>query len=131
MTVCVCVVVGCVWGEGGGGTVLTSRLHNVLLHTSNPAGVYFQDPEITPAGHGMFRTNESGTEVDHFPPEVEVRAILESQIMAKFMHARSLGYQITGSSRVLATGGASQNPRILQVGISSEARDRQKSARPI
>ena len=101
----------CVLGGGRGDRVRTSS-----TPANNPAGIYFQDPEITPAGQGIFRTNKSSTKVEQFPPEVEVRAIVESQIMAKFVHARSLGYQITASSRVLATGGASQNPRILQVG---------------
>ena len=106
---CVCV---CVWGGGGWGGGGTDYFYEHIFST---AGIYFKDPEITPAGKGIFRQDNSGTAVDHFPPEVEVRAIVENQIMAKFVHARNLGYQISGSSRVLATGGASQNPQILQV----------------
>ena len=53
--------------------------------------------------------------MESFSPEVESRAIIEGQIMAKFVHARKLGYKITSTSRVLATGGASKNTDILQV----------------
>ena len=35
--------------------------------------------------------------------------------MAKRYHAEKLGYKLTSSSRILATGGASQNKEILQV----------------
>lgn len=35
--------------------------------------------------------------------------------MAKYVHALSLGYRITPSSHILATGGASVNKEILQV----------------
>lgn len=78
-------------------------------------GIYFNDPEITPSGQGEFRFNESDEKVSEFPAEVEVRAIIEGQLMAKLSHARTLGYKITPSSRILATGGASQNKRICQV----------------
>ena len=77
-------------------------------------GIYFQDPEITPTGQGLFRWDGSGTSVPTFPLEVEVRAIVEGQFMAKWVHAHSLGYQISPSSRLLATGGASKNTAILQ-----------------
>ena len=79
-------------------------------------GLYFMEPEITPSGvKGDFRFNQSDESVTEFPAEVEVRALLEGQLMAKRHHAQSLGYQITPSSRVLATGGAAVNHRIRQV----------------
>lgn len=88
------------------------------------AGIYFRDPEITPSGRGQYRFNESGNPVETFPPEVEVRAVIEGQIMAKLYHAQLLGYEITPSSRVLATGGASQNSHICQVclGVAHKTR---------
>ena len=73
------------------------------------------DPEITPSGKGVYRYSKDGSLVDSFPPEREARALVEGQILAKFVHARRLGYRISRSSRVLATGGASKNKRILQV----------------
>lgn len=74
------------------------------------------DPEITPAGQGCHRWDSDNTPVAEFSPEVEVRAIVEGQFMAKWVHAHKLGYQITASSRILATGGASKNTAILQAG---------------
>ena len=86
-------------------------------HTHTP-GIYFQDPEITPSGHGVFRFNAENDQLkkdEQFSNETEARAIVEGQILAKFVHARNLGFKIDGSTRVLATGGASQNTHILQV----------------
>ena len=80
-------------------------------------GIYFYDPEITPSGQGVCRFNKNGAPVESFPPEVEVRAVIESQFLAKLNHARKLGYEISPTSRVLATGGASANTRILQVSL--------------
>jgi xylulokinase len=93
---------------------------NRLLDKTEPGnggniGIYFQEPEITPAGQGLFRWDGSGTSVPTFPSEVEVRAIVEGQFMAKRVHACRLGYKMTPSSRLLATGGASQNTAILQI----------------
>ena len=48
-------------------------------------------------------------------PEQQVRAILEGQLLAKRLHSSSLGYLTSPDSRVLATGGASNNPHILQM----------------
>ena len=73
------------------------------------------DPEITPSGQGKVRCNGDDVQVESFSPEVEVRAVIEGQIMAKRFHAQSLGYTVSPSSRVLATGGASQNEHIRQV----------------
>jgi len=62
----------------------------------------------------VFRWDSNGVAVSTFPPEVEVRAIVEGQFMAKLVHAKRLGYTLSPSSRVLATGGASKNLKILQ-----------------
>ena len=80
-------------------------------------GIYFRDVEIVPFAQGEFRYNESGNSVDSFEPAAEVRALIEGQIMAKRLHAESLGYHVGPGTRVLATGGASNNPAILQVSI--------------
>lgn len=93
--------------------IITTLVHD---HTHFFIGIYFSEPEITPSGLGKFRFDQSDEQMRGFPAAVEVRAVLEGQIMAKLSHARSLGYEITPSSRVLATGGASQNNHIRQVG---------------
>ena len=76
------------------------------------------EPEITPrAGPGEYRWDRGGTGVAEFPPEVELRALVEGQLVGKWVHAHRLGYNITPSSRILATGGASQNTAILQASL--------------
>lgn len=64
---------------------------------------------------GIHRYDCDGCKVQSFPPAVEVRAVVEGQFLAKYVHARTLGYKIISSSRILATGGAGQNLCILQV----------------
>ncbi len=78
-------------------------------------GLYYIDPEITPPVEGVFRYDPDVSSVKSFPPEREVRAVVEGQFVAKYIHAQSLGYKITPTSRILATGGASQNASICQV----------------
>uniref|UniRef100_A0A4W4E3W5 Xylulose kinase n=1 Tax=Electrophorus electricus TaxID=8005 RepID=A0A4W4E3W5_ELEEL len=53
--------------------------------------------------------------VDAFTREVEIRALVEGQFLAKRVHAQKLGYRIIPGTKVLATGGASSNKAILQV----------------
>lgn len=93
---------------------------NELLRKTPPGnhgniGIYFLDPEIIPSAHGTFLYNAFDQRVDSFAPEVAARAIIEGQIIAKYVHTRNLGFNISCSSRVLATGGASTNTDILQV----------------
>ncbi len=59
--------------------------------------------------------SEGATPCSAFPPAIELRALIEGQFLAKLNHATKLGFTITQSTRVLATGGASANIRILQV----------------
>ena len=74
-------------------------------------GIYFYDYEILPAHQGVWRWNGCGEAVNAFSPEVEVRAIVEGQFMAKWLHAQR---DLASCSRVLMTGGASQNDKIRQ-----------------
>lgn len=79
-------------------------------------GIYFLEPEITPnTSSGEFRWDRTGSSVTGFPPEIEVRALVEGQLIAKRVHCQRLGYTVTQTSRILATGGASENTAILQV----------------
>ncbi|XP_072110205.1 xylulose kinase isoform X3 [Mobula birostris] len=78
-------------------------------------GFYFDVMEITPAAIGVHRFNDRNCKVSEFSKEVEVRAVLESQALAKKAYAEKLGYKVLQGTRVLATGGASMNPDILQV----------------
>ena len=53
--------------------------------------------------------------MDNFSPEEEIRAVVEGQLMAKLLHAQHLGYHVDANTRILVTGGASENKGILQV----------------
>ena len=57
-------------------------------------GIYFEVTEITPFAVGVHRFDSSGERVDGFPKDVEVRALIEGQFMAKRAHAEALGYSI-------------------------------------
>ena len=50
--------------------------------------------------------------------ETEVRALVESQMIAKRLHAEKMGFKLSPESRILVTGGASVNTTIQQVNIT-------------
>lgn len=96
------------------------KVFDDLLGTTPPGndgyiGFYYDDPEITPPVEGVYRYGPDNSTLSSFPAEREVRAVVEGQFLAKYVHAHSLGYRITPNSRILATGGASQNESICQV----------------
>ncbi|KAK7084821.1 hypothetical protein SK128_003813 [Halocaridina rubra] len=79
-------------------------------------GMYYHIREITPEIEGVHRFNKANESVSRYTSrEVEVRALIEGQFIAKRLHAENLGFSTGSSSRVLATGGASSNLSILQV----------------
>ena len=80
-------------------------------------GLYFDLPEIVPDGlQGEFRFNRSDEPAVRFASaETEVRALVEGQMLAKRLHAETVGFSVTEESRILVTGGASVNSAILQV----------------
>ncbi|XP_053321981.1 xylulose kinase [Spea bombifrons] len=91
-----------------------------VLQSTSPGnngniGFYFDVMEITPHAIGIHRFNANKQKVSEFPMDVEVRALVEGQFMAKRIHAERLGYKIMPQTRILATGGASCNEHILQV----------------
>nr|XP_039267445.1 xylulose kinase-like [Styela clava] len=96
-----------------------SEFSEILKHTkpgnNGKIGIYFDVQEITPNAVGFFRFNDKDEQVACFTDEEEVRAVIEGQFLAKRYHAEGLGYSLGISSKVLATGGASRNPEILQV----------------
>ena len=93
---------------------------NSLIYRTPPGnegiiGMYFFDTEITPGLQGVYLFDRASNPITEVSPEQQVRAILEGQILAKRLHSSSLGYLTSPGSRVLATGGASNNPHILQM----------------
>jgi xylulokinase len=93
---------------------------NDLLKQSVPGNsgkmtFYFLESEITPTFNrtGIFRFEENLNEVKTpFSPAEEVRAVIEWQCLSLRVHAESLNVK---TSRILTTGGASQNIEILQI----------------
>jgi xylulokinase len=93
---------------------------NALFESTKPGndgklGFYYDVPEITPTVNrkGVVRFNEANEIVeDKFPAAVEVRAMLESQVLTLRLHADRIGVK---PAKILATGGASTNPQILQL----------------
>ncbi|CAG7732331.1 unnamed protein product [Allacma fusca] len=80
-------------------------------------GFFFDLQEIIPkikAGDHCF--NKENSRLPRFTSkEVEVRALIEGQFLAKRVYAERIGCKIKPETRILATGGASSNHIILQV----------------
>lgn len=79
-------------------------------------GLYFDAQEILPFVIGDHRFNKANDEISRYSSkEVEVRALVEGQFVAKRAHAEDFGFAIGPNTRIIATGGASKNKCILQV----------------
>ncbi|XP_038611699.1 xylulose kinase [Tachyglossus aculeatus] len=90
-------------------------LRSTRMGNDGNVGFYFDVREITPDADGLHRFNTDNEEVTDFLKEVEIRALIEGQFMAKRIHAERLGHRVRPTTRILATGGASGNAEILQV----------------
>lgn len=77
-------------------------------------GFYIDEPEITPPllQTGVFRFDPGGAKVDSFPPDVDARAVVESQFLSLLVHSSNIGLEPAG---ILATGGASTNKSITTI----------------
>ncbi|XP_074725388.1 xylulose kinase isoform X4 [Strix uralensis] len=93
----------------------SKALSSTVAGNDGNLGFYFDVMEITPEAVGIHRFNRDNQKVSAFPKEVEIRALIEGQFMAKRIHAEKLGYKVMPRTRILATGGASHNKKILQV----------------
>ncbi|XP_062335440.1 xylulose kinase isoform X2 [Osmerus eperlanus] len=100
---------------GGSWEAFSLALQSTPPGNHGNIGIYFDTMEITPSAMGVHRLDKDGNEAPGFPPQTEIRALLEGQFLAKRLHAERLGYRIIPGTRVLATGGASSNQDILQV----------------
>lgn len=79
-------------------------------------GLYFDAQEILPFLIGDHRFNKANDEISRYSSkEVEVRALVEGQFVAKRAHAEDFGFVIGPNTRIIATGGASANKSMLQV----------------
>nr|XP_033787587.1 xylulose kinase isoform X1 [Geotrypetes seraphini]XP_033787588.1 xylulose kinase isoform X1 [Geotrypetes seraphini] len=93
----------------------SKALRSTPIGNNGNLGFYFDVMEITPEAIGSHRFSADNHKVPEFAKEVEIRALIEGQFMAKRIHAEKLGYKIVQRTRILATGGASSNKEILQV----------------
>ncbi|XP_014245571.1 xylulose kinase [Cimex lectularius] len=79
-------------------------------------GLYFDFEEIMLPLQGDFRFDKAGNDIDKFPsPEIEIRALVEGQFLAKRAQLEDLNIHIGENTRIIATGGGSKNRSILQV----------------
>ncbi|XP_051538537.1 xylulose kinase [Myxocyprinus asiaticus] len=100
---------------GGSWDSFSSALRSTPMGNNGNIGIYFDVMEISPPAVGVHRFDHEGQRVAAFAREVEIRALVEGQFLAKRVHAERLGYKIIPGTKVLATGGASSNKDILQV----------------
>lgn len=57
--------------------------------------MFFDEQEITPKAKGVFRFDAEGNKIDSFEQSaVEVRALVEGQLLAKRCYAEKLGFSI-------------------------------------
>lgn len=78
----------------GSWEVFNKALESTNRGNDGNIGIYFETTEITPFAVGIHRFNEKGEKVESFLKDVEVRALLEGQFMAKRAHAEALGYTL-------------------------------------
>lgn len=100
---------------GGAWDAFNRALASTVPGNRGVLGFFIDEPEITPdirvTGTRFFGAD--GRRIAAPGPEVQVRAVVESQFLSMRSHGDSVG--ISGVRRVIATGGASKNPAILQV----------------
>ncbi len=89
-------------------------LANTPVGNEGRIGFYRKEPEITPPilTTGANRFGADDRPVDSFPDDAEIRAVVEGQFLSMRLHGKNIGIE---ASKILATGGASANPAILQV----------------
>ncbi|ELK29221.1 Xylulose kinase [Myotis davidii] len=99
----------------GSWSEFSKALQSTEMGNGGSLGFYFDVKEITPEMIGRHRFSPENREVPAFPADVEIRALIEGQFMAKRIHAEGLGYRVLPKTKILATGGASHNRDMLQV----------------
>lgn len=77
-------------------------------------GFYIRTPEITPPilKKGTTRFDNKGRRINEFAPEVEIRAVVESQMISMRLHGCNIGLR---PGRILVTGGVSKDKAVLKV----------------
>ncbi|NXG86483.1 XYLB kinase, partial [Stercorarius parasiticus] len=74
----------------------SKALSSTAAGNNGNLGFYFDVMEIIPEAVGIHRFNRDNQKVvSDFPKEVEIRALIEGQFMAKRIHAEKLGYKVS------------------------------------
>ncbi|KAK6181066.1 hypothetical protein SNE40_009002 [Patella caerulea] len=93
----------------------SKSLESTKMGNNGNIGIYFDVMEIQPLAVGVYRFNDKNEQVSSFDKDTEIRAVIESQLMARRIYSEMLGFNIGENCRVIATGGASNNKALLQV----------------
>ncbi|GAA6067263.1 xylulose kinase isoform X1, partial [Tachysurus ichikawai] len=80
----------------------SNALRSTPMGNNGNIGMYFDAVEITPPALGIHRFDQHDKEVAAFTLEVEIRALVEGQFLAKRVHAQKLGYRITGQQLLVS-----------------------------
>nr|CAH7728631.1 unnamed protein product [Callosobruchus chinensis] len=99
----------------GSWDMFAQMLNNTPRGNSGNMGLYYDIQEFLPFLQGEYRFTREGATCKFSTPEVEVRALIEGQFVAKRAYAEEFGIRVGQGTKILATGGASQNKTILQV----------------
>ncbi|XP_037549954.1 xylulose kinase [Nematolebias whitei] len=70
----------------GSWEVFSAALRETPLGNNGNIGFYFDRMEITPPAVGVHRFDSNDSEVSHFCPQVEVRALVEGQVLSRRLH---------------------------------------------
>ncbi|XP_065648659.1 xylulose kinase isoform X2 [Hydra vulgaris] len=100
---------------GGSWSTFNEMLKKTKPGNNHKIGLYFHELEILPEALGVYRWNDIDELVNFFTSEEEVRAVLEGQFLIRRYYAEKYGFAIGPTTRIIATGGASNNTSILQV----------------
>lgn len=101
---------------GGDWQLFNELLDNTPRGNFGNFALYYDVREITPCIIGDYRFNKLNERVARYSSkEVEVRALIEGQFIARRVHAEDFGFIMGPETRIMATGGASANKLILQV----------------
>jgi xylulokinase len=92
----------------------TAALDRTAPGNAGHIGFFIREPEITPPilKTGIRRFGPQSEPMRAFPPDVEVRAVVEGQFLSMRLHSAHVGIRPT---TILATGGASIDRGMLRV----------------
>ena len=99
---------------GGSWSRFAELVEKAPVGNNGCIGFFIREPEITPPilRTGISRFDGEGRPLDRFRPEVEARAVLESQFLSMRLHGGNVGIHPVS---ILATGGASVDASVVRV----------------